>query len=203
VAAETAAADAALGLLPTVGGGMARLLACVAAGDAVHARLLAAARGQPEPPVPTRAAADGGQVRVVGLTDAAAAALSAAVEGEQAAVYGYGVAASRLDGGARETANRALAAHGEARQRVAGVLAAAGREVPAAAPSYELPGPAGTPQEAVALALLIEERVAALHAEAVASTEGEARLQAADLLTGSAVRAAAWRGAPGPLPGLA
>lgn len=197
--AQSAAAFAALAPLERVSGPMARLLASVAAADAVHAQLLASAQGrpEPEPPSPITAATEG---RWSGdLDDAAAAALEADLEGEYAAVHGYGYVAARLDGGARDAAQAALAAHEHAAARLGGLLRDAGRDVPAPAPAYELPEAV---QDPAALALLLEERTAALHATAVARTDDGARLLAADLLVGAALRAAAWRGAPAPLPGL-
>lgn len=197
--AQSTAAFAALAPLQRVSGPMARLLASVAAADAVHAQLLASAQGQPEPepPSPVTAATEG---RWSGdLDDAAAAALGACLDGEYAAAHGYGYVAARLDDGARDVAQAALAAHEHAAARLGGLLRDAGRDVPAPAPAYELPDAGRDP---AALALLLEERTATLHATAVARTDDGARLLAADLLVGAALRAAAWRGAAAPLPGL-
>lgn len=197
--AQSTAAFAALAPLERVSGPMARLLASVAAADAVHAQLLASAQGQrePQPPSPVTAATEGRWSG--GLDDAAAAALGACLDGEYAAAHGYGYVAARLDDGARDVAQAALAAHEHAAARLGGLLRDAGRDVPAPAPAYELPEAGLDP---VVLALLLEERTAALHATAVARTDDGARLLAADLLVGAALRAAAWRGAPAPLPGL-
>lgn len=200
-AAESTAAFAALAVLDAVSGPMARLLASVAAADAVHARLLAGAAGVTPPAVPSPVTDVTRQTWSADVDDEAAAALAAALEGEHAAVFGYGVVAARLADAAREQAVEHLAAHEDVVQRLTEVLRGADRDVPVAAPAYDLPA-VTTEAEVRGLATALEERTAALHAACVAATVDGARLLAADLLVGAALRGAAWRGAAVPLPGL-
>ena len=201
-ALEAAAASTALTWVGRTSGAMARLLAALAAAHAVHARRLAAALGQPLPPLPTPltdASTASGSIR---LSDDAAAAVTTALQGEHAAAYAYGFVAARLTDGARAAAVAALAEHEDAVDELSDVLRAEERPVPAAEPAYRLPGPVTAPAEVQALALEVEERLAVLHADVVAAAEGGVRVLAADLLVRTASRAATWRGAAVALPGL-
>jgi hypothetical protein len=201
--AEIDAAATALTWLGRTSGGMARLLASIAAADAVHARLLASALGQPVPEVPsplTAASATQGPLR---LGEDAANAVTAAVQGEHAAVYAYDVVAARLAEDARAAALAARAEHDAAVEALSAVLDGADREVPAAEPAYQLPRPLSAPAELVALAVSVEERLSALHAGVVAAAGAGVRLLGADLLLRTAARAARWRGSAVPLPGMA
>lgn len=201
-ALEAAAASTALTWVGRTSGGMARLLAALAAAHAVHARRLAAALGQPLPPLPTPltdASTTSGSIR---LSDDAAAAVTTALQGEHAAVYAYGLVAARLTERARTAAVAALEEHEDAVDELSDVLRAEERPVPAAEPAYRLPGPLTAPAEVQALALEIEERLSVLHADTVAASEGGVRILATDLLVRTASRAATWRGAAEALPGL-
>jgi hypothetical protein len=129
-------------------------------------------------------------------------ALAAAVDGELAAVYGYGIVAARLTDGQRDTAMGALAEHQQAAHALTAWLTAAGQPAPVAAPAYEVPVPVRDARDAVALAVLLEERTAGLAGDVVATGGPDLRLVGTDLLVGRALRAAAWRGAGVPLPGL-
>jgi hypothetical protein len=73
--------------------------------------------------------------------------------------------------------------------------------VPAEA-TYALPRAVTTPADAVALATLLEARLAAVYADAVAELGGDLRRLAVDGLRDCAVRAARWRGSSVPFPGL-
>ena len=130
------------------------------------------------------------------------AALQAVLAGEHAAVYGYGVAGARLRGRPRERATAAYTAHRVRRDDLmALVRARGGQPVPAEA-TYELPGPVTTAADAVALATLLEERLAAVYADAVAELDGDLRRLAVDGLRDCAVRAARLRGGSVAFPGL-
>jgi hypothetical protein len=201
VGGESAAASAALEASSWTRPGLARLLASVAAADAVLAREVAAALGQAAPAAPAPVPRPSGSA-AVDLDDDAAAAVTEALEGEQAAVYGYGVAAARLDGARRDAARAALAEHAAAVEHLGHLLEAAGRDVPAPAPAYDVPFAVTDADRAVRLALVLEERTAARCADLVAAGRGQVRSAAADLLVVRALRAAAWRGRPVPLPGL-
>lgn len=201
-AAEAAAAGAALTWVGRTSGGMARLLAALAAADAVHARALAASLGQPLPPLPSPLTAASTPSGPLEVSDRAAAAVTAALRGEHAAVYAYEVIAARLAGAAQAAAVAALAEHQDAVDALSGVLRSAEREVPPAEPAYRLPRPVAAPADLQALALEVEERLTALHGDVVAAADAGTRLLATDLLVRTASRAAAWRGSGVALPGL-
>ena len=200
-AAESAAATTALSWVVTASGGMARLLASLAAADAVHARLLAASLAQPLPALPSPLGAAGLTREPIPLREGAAAAVTAALEGEHAAVYAYDVVAARLTDDERAAALTARAEHEAAVAELSDVLDHAGRQVPPAEPAYRLPRPLSGRAEVVALAVSVEERLAALHGDVVAAEPG-VRLLGTDLLVRTADRAARWRGSGVPLPGL-
>ena len=71
------------------------------------------------------------------------------------------------------------------------------------AATYALPSPVVTPEDARVLATLLEERLAAVWADAVVDLAGDLRSLAVDGLRDAAVRAAGWRGGSVPFPGLA
>jgi hypothetical protein len=130
------------------------------------------------------------------------AALQAVLAGEHAAVYGYGVVGAHLRGAAQRRAAAAEAGH-RARRDVLRDLLLARRATPvAAAAAYRLPRPVTSAAEAVALAVLLEERLGAVWADAVGDLTGALRALAARTLQDTAVRAAAWRGASVAFPGL-
>jgi hypothetical protein len=121
---------------------------------------------------------------------------------EHAVVYGYGVAGARLRGSARDRAFRGWTAHRARRDDlVARVAGLGGSPVPPEA-SYALPFPVRTASDARTLATLLEERLAATWADAVADLTGDLRAYAAGGLTDAAVAAARWRGGSVPFPGL-
>jgi Domain of unknown function (DUF4439) len=129
-------------------------------------------------------------------------ALQAVLAGEHATIYGYGVAGARLTGGAR---NRALAdydRHRARRDELEGLIRSRGEQPVAAAASYVLPAPVTSAHDAGVLATLLEERLAALWADAVAALSGSLRTVAVSGLRDAAVQAARWRGASIAFPGL-
>ncbi|MFF4653466.1 ferritin-like domain-containing protein [Streptomyces sp. NPDC001380] len=131
--------------------------------------------------------------------------MQAALAAEHAAVYGYGVVGAHLTGARLAAARAAYDAHRALRDTLHREIAARRGTPAAAAAGYELPFPVTGPASAVRLAVLLEERLAAVHADLVAAARGPLRRTAADALCGAAVRAARWRGpaAPGPaFPGL-
>jgi hypothetical protein len=121
---------------------------------------------------------------------------------EHAVVYGYGVAGAHLRGGARRRADDGWTRHRAGRDALEGQLAELGAEPAAPAAAYALPAPVTSADDAVTLLTLLEERLAAVWADAVASLHGQPRLQAVDGLTAAAVAAARWRGGSVPFPGL-
>lgn len=198
---ESAAAVRALGHVPEVSGGMARLLAAVGAARSACADVVARTAGTPPPATPALVTEATRTTWSEGLDADAVTALTAATEAAHAAVYGYGVVAARLTGAAQEAARAALADHEAAVAQLRDVLVGAGHEPPVPEVAYALPGPAGTPAELVELAAGIERRLAGHYAPVAAATGG-VRLLGADLLAGTAVREVRWTGTPTALPGL-
>lgn len=129
-------------------------------------------------------------------------ALQSVLAGEHAAVYGYGVLGAHLSGPARRRALSAYDAHRARRDELVALIRAQHAEPAAAAASYALPAPVATALDAVGLATLLEERLAAVWADAVADLTGDLRVLAVRGLRDAAVRATRWRGASVPFPGL-
>jgi hypothetical protein len=129
-------------------------------------------------------------------------ALQRALAAEHAASYAYGLAGPFLLGEVQREARAAHAGHLARRDRLAAHLADAGQVPTAPAPIYDLPGPVTNPATAQALVLVVEERLAAVWADAVAAPEPGLREMSALALQETAVRAARWRGASVAFPGL-
>jgi hypothetical protein len=129
-------------------------------------------------------------------------ALQSLLAGEHATIYGYGVAGARLSGAARDRALSAYDSHRASRDELEALIRARHAQPVAAASSYALPSAVASPDDAIVLATLLEERLAAVWADAVAATAGELRALAIRGLRDAAVRAAQWRGGSVPFPGL-
>ena len=129
-------------------------------------------------------------------------ALQQALAAEHAAIYAYGIAGAFVPAEAQRDARAAHAGHLARRDRLAARLHDAGRIPAAPAPIYDLPGPVTDPASAQALLTVVEERVCAVWADAVAVPEAGVRELAALALQDTAVRAARWRGASVAFPGL-
>ena len=125
---------------------------------------------------------------------------------EHAVIYGYGVAGARLSGADRVRAERGWTAHRASRDRLEGQLDGLGVAPLPPAASYALPSPVTTAEEARTLVTLLEERLAAVWADAVADladpADRDLRREAAGGLAQAAVAAARWRGGSVPFPGL-
>lgn len=121
---------------------------------------------------------------------------------EHAVVYGYGVAGARLRGGARTRAQRGWTAHRARRDALLAMVADRGGTLPPPAAAYALPAPVRSADDARTLLTLLEERLAAVWADAVADLDGELRALAAGGLADVAIAAALWRGRSVPFPGL-
>ena len=135
-------------------------------------------------------------------TDTALARQQQALAGEHAAVYAYGVVGARVAGTDRSRARAALDAHLARRDALSASVTVAGGEPVAAEPAYALPRPVRTADDAVLLAVVVEERVAATYADVVTTSDAELRRLAAAAMRDAAVRAALWRGGSVPFPGL-
>lgn len=130
-------------------------------------------------------------------------AIQAALAAEHAAVYGYGVVGGRLDGERREKARTAYDAHRARRDTLERTVRDLGGRPEAAAPAYALPFSVEDGAAAERLAARLEDRVAAVYADAVRELRGELRADAARALREAAVRAVGWRGSSVAFPGMA
>jgi hypothetical protein len=129
-------------------------------------------------------------------------ALQAALTAEHAAVYGYGVVGAYLTGGTQATATSDWLAHQVARDHLEAVLRSLGAQPAAAAVAYQLPAPVHSASEAVALAVVLEERIATAYLGLVALSNDSIRDYGAMQVQASALRAAAWRGGTVAFPGM-
>lgn len=137
------------------------------------------------------------------------AELPDALAAEHAAIFAYGVIGGRLDGEDAGLARAAEEAHRSRRDALLLRLAARGETGPVAAASYQLPFPVTGAGPARELAILVEERVAAVWRAVLPAAGHEDRAEALDALVDAAVRATGWRAAAGlapttvPFPGTA
>lgn len=129
-------------------------------------------------------------------------ALQRVLAAEHAAIYAYGVAGAFLPGEVQRDARAAHAGHLARRDHVTVQLADAGKIPVAPAPIYDLPGPVTDPATAQGLLAVVEERLCAVWADAVAVLDVGIRELAALALQDTAVRAARWRGASVAFPGM-
>lgn len=129
-------------------------------------------------------------------------ALQSVLAGEHAVIYGYGVAGARLRGNALRRAQAAYDAHRTSRDRLEHLLRELQAEPVAASATYALPRPVTSAEDADVLATLLEERLAAVWADAVVALSGDQRALASRGLRDAAVRAVEWRGGSVPFPGL-
>jgi hypothetical protein len=127
-------------------------------------------------------------------------ALRAALGAEHAAIFGYGVVGAHLDGDARSTARQAEADHRDRRDQVSLHIEAAGGELVAAEPAYDLPFEVTDAPSAMRLAAALEEGAAGAWREALGGTADEERRLAVDALIACAVMATRWREAAGATP---
>ena len=129
-------------------------------------------------------------------------ALQSALTAEHAAVYGYGVVGAYLTGSMQATATNDWVAHQVARDRLEAVLRSLGAQPTAAAVAYQLPVPVRNASEAVALAVVLEDRIATAYLGLVALSNVSIRDFGAMQVQASAMRAAAWRGGTVAFPGM-
>jgi len=124
-------------------------------------------------------------------------ALVAALNGEFAAIYAYGVIGAHLKGAAQALATQAESDHRDLRDRITMAMSSP----PAAAVVYRMPAPVTDRGSALAAAVTVEQRVAALWRQALAATTGDTRKTALDALIAGAVRTTEFRRLAGTLPG--
>lgn len=133
---------------------------------------------------------------------ATVAALQGALAAENSAVYGYGVAGAHLAGPRRAAAVRNWVGHQNARDTLTAMLAARGAQPVAAAAAYELPFAVHSAAAAVALATVLEDRLAAAYLGLTGLADPALRAFGARAVRTAALRAAAWRGSTLAFPGL-
>jgi Domain of unknown function (DUF4439) len=129
-------------------------------------------------------------------------ALQTVLAGEHATIYGYGVAGAQLRGVQRSRALSAYNSHRARRDQLEALVRARGAQPVAAAASYDLPSAVTSADDAVVLITALEERLAAVWADAVAALSGHLRGLAVRGLRDAAVSAAQWRGGSVAFPGL-
>jgi Domain of unknown function (DUF4439) len=131
-----------------------------------------------------------------------AAVANAALAGEHAAIYAFGVVGAHLGPTEQPLAAAAINRHRARRDALAAAIVAVALATPAPAePAYLLPFPIRTRADALRLAALVEDRLAALYVALVIGTSEVAlRSMAASALQGSAADAAGWRLRAGSLP---
>ena len=118
--------------------------------------------------------------------------LATLLTAEHAAVYGYGVLGARLDDADRRTALAAFDSHRARRDQLVSLLREAGEPPPGPLPAYDVT--ATSPQQALALAVRIEDGLAVRWHDLVGGTdERPLRLLALSGLQETAARAAQWR----------
>jgi hypothetical protein len=127
--------------------------------------------------------------------------LMGALRAEYAAIFGYGPVGARLDGAPQvELAAQADAAHRARRDLLVLRLTTAGLTAPAAETAYDLPFPVPDRAAALRLALIIEERTAAIWRDASTDLTGDDRQLAMEAVVDCAVRATRLRKASGVTP---
>ncbi|MEV7602079.1 ferritin-like domain-containing protein [Kitasatospora sp. NPDC089797] len=192
---ERQTAQSRLADLGAAGPPLARLLASVAAANALHA----AALGAPaEPPAPAATPTPTGTT-----PGTSAPALQKALSAEHAAVYGYGVVGAHLPEDQQRTdARTAYAAHQSQRDAWQRLLTTLGATPTPAAGGYRLPFPVTDPAGAVKLAAHLETGLTTVYADLVADLPAPHRPAAATALRDCALRAHRWGAPDTPFPGI-
>src|SRR3954469_9418381 len=129
------------------------------------------------------------------------AALREALAAEHAAVWGYGVVGAALEVEARPPATAAETSHRDGRDRVTELLEDRGADPVAAEGAYSLPFPVLSGVDAAALAVVLEDGVAAAWVRVLdQAAERSTRELAVGALGDAEVRAVSWRIAAGQTP---
>jgi hypothetical protein len=124
------------------------------------------------------------------------AALREVLGAEHAAVWGYGSVGAALPAESRPQAATAENAHRDVRDRLAELLQERGDDPVPAEAGYALPFPVVSAVDAAALAVVLEDGVAAAWVRVLdQAVQSTVRRLAVDELTGAEVRAVGWRGA--------
>jgi hypothetical protein len=129
------------------------------------------------------------------------AALREALAAEHAAVWGYGVVGAALDVDARGPATEAETAHRDVRDSVTALLDEREADPVRAEGAYELPFPVLSGADAVALAVVLEDGVAAAWVRVLdQAAERSVRELAVGHLSAAERRAVSWRATAGQTP---
>lgn len=129
------------------------------------------------------------------------AALREALAAEHAAVWGYGVVGAALAEEARAPATAAETIHRDVRDQLTALLGDRGADPVPAEGAYALPFPVLSDVDAAALAVVLEDGVAAAWVRVLdQAAERSVRELAVELLGGAESRAVTWRGAAGTSP---
>jgi hypothetical protein len=125
--------------------------------------------------------------------------LADALAAAHAAIFAYGLIGVGLAGDEADVraARVAEEAHRTLRDNLVKTLTERQARVPVAEASYQLPFPVTDAGDARRLAVLVEERVAAVWRAALPAVTGGDRVRALDALVDAAVRATGWRLAAG------
>jgi Domain of unknown function (DUF4439) len=136
-----------------------------------------------------------------GKLDAENAALGEALAASHAAVWGYGVVGAALGQPTNATAAAAESAHRDMRDRVTALLVEREVEPVGAKGGYALPFPVLSEVDAAALAVVLEDGVAAGWVRVLdQAAERETRELAVTAVGDAEVRAVSWRIAAGQTP---
>ena len=128
-------------------------------------------------------------------------ALGQALAAAHAAVWGYGVVGAALGQAANATAAASESGHRDVRDRLTALLVARKVEPVGAKGGYALPFPVLSEVDAAALAVVLEEGVAAAWVRVLdRAAERETRELAVTALGDAEVRAVSWRAAAGQTP---
>src|SRR5829696_1759550 len=129
------------------------------------------------------------------------AALNEALAAEHAAVWGYGVVGAALGPEAQASAAASESAHRDVRDQVVALLDARDAELVDAKGAYALPFPVLSEVDAAALAVVLEDGVAAAWVRVLdQAAERSTRELAVGVLGNAEVRAVSWRIAAGQAP---
>ena len=129
------------------------------------------------------------------------AALREVLAAEHAAVWGYGVVGAALDPSAQGLAAVSETAHRDVRDRVVELLAERDADPVGAEGAYALPFPVLSATDAAALAVVLEDGVAAAWVRVLdQAVERTTREIAVGTLTAAEVRAVGWRITAGQAP---
>ncbi len=201
-AAEISAPGTSAAGISAVSGGLAALLASIAACRALHARSLGGTR---DPGTAVAPALSVATTKSAPKTDASSvAALQTLLSAENAAIFAFGALGPHLTGSQCAAAHTAFDLHRNQRDVLMDAITERGAAPQAAEASYRLPFAVGDTASACRLAALIETRLTVVSAEVVSSvsTTGDCRAYAAWALTQAALRAQSWGTPITAFPGL-